>query len=644
MPSNIRHFYEFGDFRLDADKHRLLRDGEVVPLSPKAVEALFVLVRNPGKPLEREALMQAVWAESFVEDANLTVAISHLRKALGQNGETAEYIETIPRLGYRFVAEVREAYEEPKSLIVEKHTQSRTVIEEELLPDHDPVTEAIVVRDASSFARMLPVNRTLAQIAAGTILILTLGSFLYFRRGNERDAAAGNPTASRIRSIAVLPPKSLNNQSENPALSLGIADALIARLGGIQKIVVRPTSAIARYAGLNQDSLTAGRALGVDAVVDGTLQRDQGRMRIRLRLLNVSDGRQLWTGSFDEGDADLFKLQDSISQQLGSALYSDLSQNEKESLSKQQTKNTDAYALYLQGNYFWNKRGPEAGKSVEYFRKAIELDPNFAQAYASLAAVDATGAIPSPEADSLIDKALRLDDSLAEAHATLGLIKMFHHWDWVAAETELNRAIELNPNSSVAHHWKGTYLSIRGRFDEAKAEMHRALELDPVSLIIMADIGQVHYFAHEYDQAIEYCNKALALDPDFRVAHWYLLDIYWAKGADEAVLNELPSLEFRSSPAETKQHLRQIFERGGLREIVAEQIASQANDKVVTPINMARLYSRIGDKEHAVFWLDRAVSGQRMFLTAYTGVDPLYDSLHADPRFKSIVNQMGLGT
>src|SRR5437588_4813564 len=192
MRNSVRHFYEFGQFRLDADRHRLLRDGEVVPLSPKAVEALLVLVRNAGRLLEREALMQAVWADTFVEDANLTVAISHLRKALDQNGEAAEYIETIPRLGYRFVAEVREAYEEPTQLIIEKHTQSRTVIEEELLPDHDPVTEAIVVRDASSFARMLPVsaNRTLALIAAGTILILAFGSVLYFRRGNEGNVAA----------------------------------------------------------------------------------------------------------------------------------------------------------------------------------------------------------------------------------------------------------------------------------------------------------------------------------------------------------------------------------------------------------------------------------------------------------------------
>src|SRR5229473_5864138 len=144
MRDSVRHFYEFGQFRLDADRHRLLRDGEVVPLSPKAVEALLVLVRNPGKPLEREELMQAVWANTFVEDANLTVAISHLRKALGQNGETAEYIETIPRVGYRFIAEVREIIEQPAPLIVEKHTLSRTVIEEELLPDHQPEAEALV--------------------------------------------------------------------------------------------------------------------------------------------------------------------------------------------------------------------------------------------------------------------------------------------------------------------------------------------------------------------------------------------------------------------------------------------------------------------------------------------------------------------
>src|SRR5229473_764396 len=193
MRDSVRHFYEFGQFRLDADRHRLLRDGEVVPLSPKAVEALLVLVRNPGKPLEREALLQAVWADSFVEDANLTVAISNLRKALGQNGETAEYIETIPRIGYRFVG-VREVHEEPRPLIIEKHTQSRTVIEEEVLSDHkdepQPVIETVAIpltlsSQSASIRAARRGSRTMKQLALG-VVVLTISALVAYRELKPR--------------------------------------------------------------------------------------------------------------------------------------------------------------------------------------------------------------------------------------------------------------------------------------------------------------------------------------------------------------------------------------------------------------------------------------------------------------------------
>src|SRR5437870_6525503 len=246
MRNSARHFYEFGRFRLDADRHRLMRDGEVVPLSPKAVEALLVLVRNPGKPLEREALMQAVWADTFVEDANLTVAISHLRKALGQNGEPAEYIETVPRVGYRFVADVREVREEVAPLVVEKHTLSRTVIEEELIHDepHAEVkSEAMVVQPA--IAKRLPafMRRPLTALVLGAMAMsaLALGANLFFKGGSNATTPDREVIRS-IKSIAVLPPKPLSGEAENASLSLGVADALITRLGGLRKIVVRPTS------------------------------------------------------------------------------------------------------------------------------------------------------------------------------------------------------------------------------------------------------------------------------------------------------------------------------------------------------------------------------------------------------------------
>jgi len=642
MPKRSKHFYEFGSFRLDPDRHRLFNQGEPIHLSPKAAEALVVLVRNAGKLLEREELMQAVWADSFVEDANLTVAISHLRKALGQNSETAEYIETIPRVGYRFVAEVRERYEEPAPVIIEKHTQSRTVIEEEFLPD--PIPAKVLTPEASSIRTRLPrwITQRTALVAAGAFLVLAAGSFAYFHHNSVGRAAASNP-ALGIRSLAILPPRPLGPESKNDSVSLGIADALIARLGRIRSFTVRPTSAVVAYLDKNADPLDAGGALNVDAVLDGTLQREGGRTRVTLRLLSVANGSQLWASNFDEADKDIFKLEDSISQRVAEALSPTLTQDQRVLLTRQQTTNHEAYVQYLQGNYFWKKRGPEAAKSIDFLRKAVELDPNFAQAFATLAAAEATtGPIPSPEAEALLDKALQLDDTLAEAHATRGFIKMFHYWDWDTAERELDRAIELDPNSALAHHWKGVYLSIRGRLDEAKAELHRALDLDPLSLIIMADLGQLHYFAHEYDQAMEYCNRALAFEPDFWVAHEYLVDIYRAKGMDREVLNEMTKLEYRDS--RNKQHVEETFARGGLNAVFVEQLNSSLNrdDRERPTIVLAKLYSRLGDREHALYWLNRALSGQRYFWSAYINIDPVYDPLHNDPRFKEIVNRMGL--
>ncbi|MDQ3665498.1 MAG: winged helix-turn-helix domain-containing protein, partial [Acidobacteriota bacterium] len=537
MPNTAKHFYEFGPFRLDAQKHRLLRNGDLVHLSPKALDALTVFVQHPNEMLEREALMQAVWADNFVEDANLTVAVSQLRKALGQNGEPAEYIETVPRVGYRFIAEVREVREQPTPLIIEKRTLSHTVIEEDLVHDilhTEETSQSILVRPTGHRLPfpLFPMSRAaIASLLGSAVLAVALGAGSYF--GNSRPTPSSEAAASSsLRSIAVLPPKSLSGESDE-SLSLGLADALITRLGSVGKLPVRPTSAVVRYLDGNRDPVNIGRALGVDAVLDGTLQRDAVGMRVTLRLINVANGMQLWSGHFDGAPTDIFKLQDDVSQQVGKALFAGLSPDDKALLTKRLTANAEAYSLYLKGNYFWNKRNNEAVKSLDYFRRAIELDPNFAQAYAALAAVNSTMRNPSPEAEALIEKALKLDNSLADAHATYGFIRMFQNWDWPAAERELDRAIELDPNSVTAHHWKGVYLSLRGRLDEAKAEMRRALELDPLSLIVMADLGQLHYFAHEYDQAIDYCNRALALDSHFSVAHEYLFDIYRMKGMDQ---------------------------------------------------------------------------------------------------------------
>ena len=643
----VNHTYEFGPFRLEVERHRLLRDGEVLAVPPRALDALLMLVQRRWQMVRRQDLMEAIWVDTFVEDSNLTVAVSQLRKALGEN-ERARYIETIPRVGYRFVGDVREVIEEPGPLIVEKRTQSRTVIAEEIEPDVSPPSADPLTIVAPSRLKIVLPNLTPRRgfVAVAAAIVVSLGSLIYFQRTAQNAATSGTFAAAGIRSLAVLPPKPIGPESESASVSLGIADSLITRLGAIHNLSVRPTSAVARYVDQNEDPLSTARGLKVDAVLDGTIQHDHGRTRITLRLLNTTNGNQLWAGNFDEADADIFKLQDSISQRVAEALSPNLTKDQREQLVRRQTTNKEAYALYVKGNYFWNKRGPEAARSKEYLRRAVELDPNFAQAYATLAAVDAaTSAIPSPEAEALVDKALQLDDSLAEAHATLGFIRMFHHWDWPTAEKELNRAVELDPNSAVAHHWKGVYLSIVGRSDEAKAEMHRALDLDPLSLIIMADIGQLHYFAHEYDQALDYCNRALALDPDFWTAHEYLLDIYHAKGMNQESLEELLKLDYRESTPEVRQHVEEMYARGGINAVFAEQLNSYLKDpnNERRSIIIAKWYSRLGDYQRALYWLNQAASANSSFWTAYMKVEPLYEPLHNDRRFSQIVNRMGLG-
>jgi DNA-binding winged helix-turn-helix (wHTH) protein/TolB-like protein/tetratricopeptide (TPR) repeat protein len=618
MRNPVRHFYEFGPFRLDQDRHRLLRDNEPVPLSPKAIEALLVLVQNPGKMLEREQLMRAIWADSFVEDANLTVAISHLRKALGQDGGTAEYIETIPRVGYRFVASVRQISAEPMPLILEKHTVSKTVIEEELFDDDRQSTVEKVISSASPFSEITPQkpgawNKTAALLVVGVLIGVALATGLYLRNTERQFATAANTAHISIRSIAVLPPKALAGNADDPSLSLGLADALIMRLGGLRTVVVRPTSSMSQYIHAEQDSLAIGRTLGVDAVLEGSYQREGDRIRITMQLLRARDGAQLWSGKFDDQFTNIFDLQDSISKDVALSLGSSLSGAEERLLAKRPTENVEAYQLYLKGRYFWNKRGEgSVKKAAEFFEQAVVLDPDFALAYVGLADSYGMLRIPAPEAEAAARKALELDPDLAEAHASLGLILMFHQWNWEGAERELSLAIERNPNYATAHHWYGVYLSLKGRLDEAKAAMRRALEIDPTSLIINADLGQLHYFAREYDKAEAQCKKVVEMDPNFVMAHLYLLPIYVRQGklgeANQAFLTGL-RLAGPTPPG--------------------------------NPIHLAMEHAEAGKKDRAIASLERAWE-RHMFLLPFMNVDPIYDGLRSDPRFLDLLRRMGL--
>jgi DNA-binding winged helix-turn-helix (wHTH) protein/tetratricopeptide (TPR) repeat protein len=652
MSGVVKHFYEFGQFRLDPATHRLLRDGRVVTLPPRALDALLLLVQNAGKPLEREAMMQAVWAHAFVEDANLTVAISHLRKALGQNGESQEYIETIPRVGYRFVADVREVREEAPSLIIEKLTLSRTVIEEEEIDTglSETTTGAVTIREESGKSRAAIFARPKWKTAtAVALIVIAFAGAVWVLRGRKSDQAA----AIGVKSIAVLPFRILSAERDTEHLGLGIADVLITRLGNIRELNVRPTSAIMVFADSTEDSISAGRKLNVDAVLEGTIFRANDRVRITARLMNVGNQSTMWTTEFEKPAKDELAAQDEIALQLVDALALNLSGGERDALTRRYTESADAYQLYIKGRYNCNKRNWQGMLEAQrLFRNAIEKDPKFALAYVGLAETMAT--IPNAaEAIDAVEKALELDPDLAPAHATRGFIQMFSEWKWREAESSFRKSIELNPGYATAHHWYATLLEIEGHNDEAKAEFRKALEIDPLSHNLLADLGQAYYFAHEYDKAKEYCRRALAIYPDFIFAHQYLCDIYlqtreYDGAADELLQADRSNSHFLNQSSQEKQNMEtyvasyeELYKKQGIKGFLTHRLGLGRPESAGVYYAQARIQAFIGEKEKALEDLEQAFR-ERAFLLAFVKADPIFDGLRAEARYQGVIKNMGL--
>ncbi|HEX6188287.1 MAG TPA: tetratricopeptide repeat protein [Pyrinomonadaceae bacterium] len=651
MPSTVRHFYEFGPFRLDADKHRLMRNGELVHLSPKAIDALLVLVRSPGQLLEREALMRAVWADSFIEDANLTVAISHLRKALGQDAGTAEYIETVPRAGYRFVADVKEIHEEPAPLIIEKRTLSRTVIEEEEI--HPPASPA--VPGAASIVRNTSLVRTkpgtqirfawaVVALAAAAVVVTAWWAL------KKPDTAAARV---RVSSIAVLPFYVVGGKPDDKHQGLGFADTLITRLSNLRELKVRPTSAVLEFENQPQDSLAFGRKTGVDAVMEGTIYRTNDQVRVTARLLKVADGSTLWSGQFERLVRDELAIQNEISTQVVDALALSLSGSERAALTKRFTESADAYQLYIKGRYEWKKRSWVGITEAErLFRNAIAKDPNFALAYVGLADVMVMNKANTQLALNAIERALALDPNLAEAHATLGFIRIFHEWRWADAEQALRKSIELNPGYVTAHHWYAQLLTIQGRHEEAKAEMQRALQIDPRSYNILGDMGQIYYFNREYREAEAYCLKALEIYPDFQFAHNYLFSIYLKTGEHDKALEARLAAEkshsfFAHQSAERQKQVeaalardRTTYREAGIRKFMEDRIQGGPHDGDACSVFSA-FYAFLGEKDKALTCLEKAYD-ERGFMLVFVKADPVFDNLRSEPRYQDTLRKMKL--
>jgi serine/threonine-protein kinase len=606
--------YAFGDFRLDAGRRLLShRTQGSVPITSRAFDTLLYLVRNPERVVTKRELMDAVWGDAVVEENNLTQTISTLRQLLGERPDEHRFIVTVSGRGYRFIA---------------------------------PVTA-----DGTAPSASVPRPQRWAiprLIVGGLAVVLGLGWFLSGR------FFATKPAADPIETIAVLPFKPLVQESGDPALELGMADTLIARLGSGGGIVVRPLSSVRKYSALEQDALIAGRELGVDAVLEGSIQRSGDVLRVTTRLLRVSDGSSIWSDQLDQQWSTLFDMQDKLAEQVVAALALRLTNEERARLTRRHTQNADAYRSYLLGRYHFLKLvPPEIEKSIDYFNRAIAQDPQYALAYEGLAeayrAMTITGdrrpneVMPQGKAAAL--RAIELDDGLDSAWGSLCFIQIWWDWDWAAAERSCRRALEINPNGADGHRAYAVLLSDLGRHEQAIAEARRASELDPLALITNAIEGHVLHYAGRNAEAAAKLRSTLELDENFWITHLFLGKVHLADNDLANALAEFRKAQTLSAQnSETVSMVGYALARSGDRKAAQAALAellARGKEQYVPPFNVAMLYNGLGDTDETFAWLDKAYADRDVRLT-FLKIEKKWDPLRSDERFVALAKKMAL--
>lgn len=595
MNKRVKHFFEFGQFRLDPAECLLLRDGQPVPLTQKAFKTLLVLIQYSGYMLEKEELIRKVWQDRFIEEATLAQNIFTLRKALGENHQEHQYIETVPKRGYRFIAKVKEVWEDNNDT-VEEHTGARIFIKDEEIDLRDRV----------------------------------------------------------ISSLAVLP---LVNASADPnieSLSDGITEGIINSLGRLSQLHVIARSTIFRYKDKEVDPQEVGRTLHVRAVLMGRVLQTGEGLIINIELVDVANGWQLWNEQHKVMLSDIFEAQEEVSREISEKLRVKLIGDDKTLLNKLYTENTEAYQLYLEGRHYWNKRTEEGIKrGIIKFKQAIDIDPNYALAYSGLAdcynMLNGYGILApeesAPRAKAAALRALEIDDTLTEAYTSLAWVKFAYEWDFAGAEEEFKRAIELNPNYATVHHWYALYLSAIGQQDEAFLEIKRAQRLDPLSLVINTAVGTNLFHMRQYDAAIAQCQKTLELHPDFFAAHGIIGMCWQQKGMHEEAIEEFQkALTVSGNNRELLAMLGYAYGVSGKREEarrILDELKELSKQRYVAPIYRALIHTGLGEKDQAFEWFEMAYRNRCESLVLFNA-NPMFNTLHGDPRFIDLQQRIGL--
>jgi TolB-like protein/DNA-binding winged helix-turn-helix (wHTH) protein len=660
-PRAVASRLKFGPFELDGSGSRLTKHGIPLKLQPQPLKVLQLLTSRAGEVVSREEIRECLWGDStFVDfERSINYSINQIRAVLNDDPAQPQYVETFPRTGYRFIAEVKElnrpaapSREEPE-IKSENGAQVAPFDESQLGPIFAPeqpiskerqTTQSVTTRRA--IARWLPVLIGLASITAFALLALGLNL------AGSRDRLLGRPMSGEITSIAVLPLKNLTGDPEQEYFVDGMTEALITELGKISSLrVISRTSAMS-FKDSNKPLPEIARQLGVDAVLEGAVARNGDRVRISTRLIHLSQERTLWAENYERDLRDISTLQSEIVLVVADGIKVKLLNDEQARLAKARPVNPRAYEAFLHGRYLQARRTPEdMHKALVYFQHASEIDPSYAPAYVGIIDCYSIGGgrhmgISIKEADAKMKEAahkvVELDGSTAEAHYAMAMVK-WHDWDFPGAEKEFQRALELNPGDVwVRQHYAHYLIGMRRQRDERR-EIEHALMLDPLSSMLTVDLGYNSYYSRQYPTAIEQGRKALEMEPDSKYALNILAWSYWRQGLVKEALG-------CGWPAPTNpginQRAQEIYARAGVKAML-RWLAEDAEQHNATGEFYARSggvslwYMRLDEKERALTWLEKAYQEHDPELPMDLA-DPEFDSLRSDPRFQDLLRRIGL--
>jgi DNA-binding winged helix-turn-helix (wHTH) protein/TolB-like protein/Tfp pilus assembly protein PilF len=602
--------YRFLEFTLDVAEYTLRSKAGPIHLERRPMDLLILLVQRRGELVTRAEIASHLWGDDvFVEvEPGIHTAIRKIRRVLHDSADAPRCIETVPGRGYRFIAEPQTGIPAP------------------------PIPAA---PDGAGLWRGQP---------AAFFLLLTVIATAVLPLTSRTATPLG-----QLRSIAVLPLKPLVATASDEALEVGVTDTLIQQLSQLPGINVRPLSAVRRYGGPTQDPLAAGRALGVDAVLEGYFQESGNITRFSLRLLDVRDGSTRWTDRAEAPSRDLLLLQDLVAGRVADALALAITTEERHRVVRRGTASRDAYLAYTRGRYhLWRRTPPDNRRALEWFEEAIARDSRYAQAYAGLSDAYAAlsgqlSAMPHevmPKARAMAQRALALDHSLAEAHTSLANVFAQYDYDYLAAEREHRKAVALNPRGFGELYWYGHTLRVAARFEEALSLFARALQIDPLSPEVHRGIAHVHFAARRMDQAIEQSLKLIDLDPRYPGAYYVLTRAYEAERMYDAAVSaqlRMWALEVGTNGADLEKY-RAAYAAGGWQgfwRAYRHALAPQ-----VPPFQYAEILMRLGEHEEALRLLERAYDERSAYLPQLA-TSPIWDSVRHDGRFVAVLRRAG---